>query len=89
MSNEEVKKVIQIFNKKFRNKTVNIIFAGTLEQTLSIKNFRYFISKNSMILLDKHEEILKIDLDWLNDLKFRDNSVKLNMESDYSITIDI
>lgn len=88
MKKELIKEIVEVLNKNFKGKTVNVIFNGSIETVVKIKDFRYYITRYTTTLSSGRQERLKLDNYWIDDIVVKENSVKFFMDSDFSITID-
>lgn len=86
--NFNAKNIIKTLNKNFKGKDVNIIFSGSLETTIKLYDFRFYISRDTTIFSDKKGNELKIDNYWINNVIIKSNVIKFEFENEYSITVD-
>ncbi len=89
MKQEIIKEIVNVLNKNFKGKTVNIIFNGSLETVVKINNFRYCITRDTIIFSNGKQEKLKIDTFWLDNTVIKNNSIRFYMDSDFTIVLDI
>ena len=88
MEQKTIIEMINVLNKNLKNNDCNIIFRGTLDMILKIKNLKFFICNEWIILLSGKDVKLKIDTYWISDIIINKRNIILEMESEYTITID-
>ncbi len=89
MKEQDIERIIKIFNKNFRNKDILIIFEGSIETYIKMNNFKFLLTRDDMVLTDGKDKKLKIDLYWANNVKIQENRIEIDMESDYMICIEV
>lgn len=89
MSSEEVKEIKKLLNEKFKNKEIYINITGTIETLIVIKNFKFFISENTIIFSDGKKTEFKInDCYYIDEVSIEKTSLEFKMSGEYSIRID-
>ena len=88
MKKDIIKEIVKVLSKRYKNKTVNIIFSGGIETVVKIHNFRYYISQDTTILSDEKANQLKIDNYLIENVEINNDTIILTMSSDYTIIID-
>ena len=89
MKEQDIERIIKIFNKNFRNKDILLIFEGSIETYIKMNNFKFLLTRDDMVLTDGKDKKLKIDLYWANNVKIQENRIEIDMESDYMICIEV
>lgn len=80
MKKEEVKELVSKLSKDFKNKEINIILDGAIEFTITMKNIKFFVTKDIIIIVSDDDRELRIDPFYINDIEYRNNTIKLEME---------
>lgn len=80
MKKEEVKQIISILSKSFKNKEINIIFNGAVEFIITMKNIRFFVSRDIIIIVSDDDRELRIDPYYIDKMEFKNNRIKFEME---------
>lgn len=88
MDKEQIKEIINILSKNFKNKEINIIFSGTIEFTLKMKNIKFFITRDIIIIVDENDKEFHIDPYYIDDIEFKNNTIKFEKEGYYTVQFD-
>lgn len=80
MKKEEVKELVSKLSKDFKRKEINIIFTGTIEFTITMKNIKFFVTKDIIIIVSDDDREFRIDPYYINDIEYRNNTIKFEME---------
>lgn len=88
MDKEQIKEIINILSKNFKNKEINIIFGGAIEFTLKMKNIKFFITRDIIIIVDENDKEFRIDPYYIDDIEFKNNTIKIEMEGYYTVQFD-
>lgn len=80
MKKEEVKELVSKLSKDFKRKEINIIFTGTIELTITMKNIKFFVTKDIIIIVSDDDREFRIDPYYINDIEYRNNTIKFEME---------
>ena len=88
MDKEQIKEIINILSKNFKNKEINIIFSGAIEFTLKMKNIKFFITRDIIIIVDENDQEFRIDPYYIDDIEFKDNTIKIEMVGYYRVQFD-
>ena len=88
MKKEEVKQLITSLSRNFKRKEINIIFSGAIDFIITMKNIKFFVTKDIIIILDKNDNEFRVDTYYINNIKFKNNAIQLDMEGSYKIELD-
>lgn len=80
MKKEEVKELVSKLSKDFKRKEINIIFTGAIEFTITMKNIKFFVTKDIIIIVSDDDREFRIDPFYINDIEYRNNTIILEME---------
>ena len=80
MKKEEVKELVSKLSKDFKRKEINIIFTGTIEFTITMKNIKFFVTKDIIIIVSDDDREFRIDPYYINDIEYRNNTIRFEME---------
>lgn len=80
MKKEEVKELVRKLSKNFKKKEINIIFNGAIEFTITMKNIKFFVTKDIIIIVSDDDREFRIDPYYIKDIEYRNNNIKLEME---------
>lgn len=80
MKKEEVKELINTLSKNFKKKEINIIFSGAIEFIITMKNIKFFVTRDIIIIVDDNDKEFRIDPYYINDIEYKNNTIKLEME---------
>ena len=80
MKKEEVKELINKLSKDFKKKEINIIFSGAIEFTIKMKNIKFFVTKDIIIIVNEDDMEFRIDPYYINDIKYKNNTIEIEME---------
>lgn len=87
MKEEIVEKLIKTLSRKFKRTELNLIFNGAIELIVKMKNIKFFVTKDIIIIDDSGKE-LHIETFYIDNIEFRNNNVKFEMEGDYTIQLE-
>ena len=88
MKKEQIKEIINILSKNFKNKEIDIIFDGAIEFVLKMKNIKFFITRDIIIIVDENDKEFRIDPYYIDDIEFKNNTIKIEMEGYYTVQFD-
>lgn len=88
MKKEEVKELIKTLSQNFKNKEIEIIFSGAIEFTVKMKNIKFFVTRDIIILVDENDKEFRIDPFYIDEIEFKNNNVKFEMEGYYVVQMD-
>lgn len=80
MKKEEVKELVRKLSKNFKKKEINIIFNGAIEFTITMKNIKFFVTKDIIIIVSDDGREFRIEPYYIKDIEYRNNNIKLEME---------
>lgn len=80
MNKEEMKELISKLSKDFKKKEIYIIFEGAIEFTIKMKNIKFFVTKDIIIIVSDDDREFKIEPYYINDIEYKNNTIKLEME---------
>ena len=80
MKKEEVKELVSKLSKNFKKKEINIIFNGAIEFTITMKNIKFFVTKDIIIIVSDDDREFRIEPYYIKDIEYRNNNIKLEME---------
>ena len=80
MNKEEMKELINKLSKDFKKKEIYIIFEGAIEFTIKMKNIKFFVTKDIIIIVSDDDREFKIEPYYINDIEYKNNTIKLEME---------
>jgi len=80
MRKEEVKTLVNKLSKDFKRKEINIIFSGAIEFTITMKNIKFFVTKDIIIIVNEDDKEFRVDPFYINDIEYKNNTIKLEME---------
>lgn len=80
MNKEEVKELVNTLSKKFKRKEINIIFTGAIEFTIKMKNIRFFVTRDIIIIVNEDDTEIRIEPFYIDDIDYTNNVIKLDME---------
>lgn len=80
MKKEEVKELVSKLSKEFKKKEINIIFNGAIEFTITMKNIKFFVTKDIIIIVSDDDNEFRIDPYYINNIEYRNNTITLEME---------
>lgn len=80
MKKEEVKELVRKLSKNFKKKEINIIFNGAIEFTITMKNIKFFVTKDIIIIVSDDDREFRIEPYYIKDIEYRNNNIKLEME---------
>lgn len=80
MKKEEVKELINTLSKNFKKKEINVIFSGAIEFIITMKNIKFFVTRDIIIIVDDNDKEFRIDPYYINDIEYKNNTIKLEME---------
>lgn len=80
MKREEVKELISKLSKDFKKKEINIIFTGAIEFTITMKNIKFFVTKDILIIVSDDDREFRIAPYYINDIEYRNNTIRFEME---------
>ena len=80
MKREEVKELISKLSKDFKKKEINIIFTGAIEFTITMKNIKFFVTKDILIIVSDDDREFRIAPYYINDIEDRNNTIRFEME---------
>ena len=64
----------------FKRKEINIIFTGTIEFTITMKNIKFFVTKDIIIIVSDDDREFRIDPYYINDIEYRNKTIRFEME---------
>ena len=88
MKKEEVKELINTLSKNFKKKEINIIFSGAIEFIITMKNIKFFVTRDIIIIVDDNDKEFRIDPFYIDDIEFKNNTIKFEMEGYYTVQFD-
>ena len=88
MKEEIVEKLIKTLSKKFKRAELNLIFNGSIELIVKMKNIKFFVTKDIIIILDEEGKEFHIDPFFIDNISFRNNNIEFEMEGDYTIQLE-
>lgn len=88
MNKEEVKELINTLSKNFKKKEINIIFNGAIEFIITMKNIKFFVTRDIIIIVDENDKEFRIDPFYIDDIEFKNNTIKFEMEGYYTVQFD-
>lgn len=88
MKKEEVKKLIYMLSKDFKKKEINVIFTGAVECAIKMKNIRFFVTKDIIIIVSDDDTEFRIDPYYINDIEYKNSTIRFEMEGYYNIQIE-
>ena len=88
MKEEIVEKLIKTLSRKFKRTELNLIFNGSIELIIKMKNIKFFVTKDIIIILDESGKELHIEPFYIDNIEFRNNNIKFEMEGDYTIQLE-
>lgn len=80
MKKEEVKELINTLSKNFKKKEINVIFSGAIDFIITMKNIKFFVTRDIIIIVDDNDKEFRIDPYYINDIEYKNNTIKLEME---------
>lgn len=80
MKKEEVKELVRKLSKNYKKKEINIIFNGAIEFTITMKNIKFFVTKDIIIIVSDDGREFRIEPYYIKDIEYRNNNIKLEME---------
>ena len=80
MNKEEVKELVNTLSKKFKRKEINIIFTGAIEFTIKMKNIRFFVTRDIIIIVNEDDTEIRIEPFYIDGIDYTNNVIKLDME---------
>lgn len=80
MNKEEIKELISKLSKDFKKKEIYIILEGAIEFTIKMKNIKFFVTKDIIIIVSDDDREFKIEPYYINDIEYKNNTIKLEME---------
>lgn len=80
MKKEEVNELVRKLSKNFKKKEINIIFNGAIEFTITMKNIKFFVTKDIIIIVSDDDREFRIEPYYIKDIEYRNNNIKLEME---------
>lgn len=80
MNKEEMKELISKLSKDFKKKEIYIIFEGAIEFTIKMKNIKFFVTKDIIIIVSDDDREFKIEPYYINYIEYKNNTIKLEME---------
>lgn len=80
MKKEEVKELVGKLSKDFKKKEINIILNGAIEFTITMKNIKFFVTKDIIIIVSDDDKEFRIDPFYINNIEYRNNTITLEME---------
>ena len=80
MKKEEVKKLVDKLSKNFKRKEINIIFSGAIDFTIKMKNIKFFVTKDIIIIVNEDEKEFRVDPYYINNIEYKNKTIKLEME---------
>lgn len=80
MKKEEVKELINTLSKNFKKKKINVIFSGAIDFIITMKNIKFFVTRDIIIIVDDNDKEFRIDPYYINDIEYKNNTIKLEME---------
>ena len=80
MNKEEIKELISKLSKDFKKKEIYIIFEGAIEFTIKMKNIKFFVTKDIIIIIDENDKEFRIEPHYIDNIEYRNNTIKLEME---------
>ena len=88
MKEEVVEKLIKTLSKKFKRTELNLIFNGAIELIVKMKNIKFFVAKDIIIIIDEEGKELHIESFYIDNIEFRNKNIKFEMEGDYTIQLE-
>ena len=88
MKEEIVEKLIKTLSRKLKRTELNLIFNGSIELIIKMKNIKFFVTKDIIIILDESGKELHIEPSYIDNIEFRNNNIKFEMEGDYTIQLE-
>lgn len=89
INKEDREKLIETLSKKFKNKEIYLIFDGAISHyTITMNNIKFFVTKDLIVLVNEDDKELHIDPFYVEDIKYKNNTIKIEMAGDYSIILD-
>lgn len=89
MNKQEKERLIKMLSNNFKNKEIYIVFTGAISNyTIIMNNIKFFVTKDLIILVNEDDRELHIDPFYIEDIKYRNHTIKIEMTGEYSITID-
>ena len=61
MKKEEVKELINTLSKNFKKKEINVIFSGAIDFIITMKNIKFFVTRDIIIIVDDNDKEFRID----------------------------
>ena len=80
MKKEEVKELINTLSKNFKKKEINVIFSGAIDFIITMKNIKFFVTRDIIIIVDDNDKEFRIDPYYINDIEYKNNTIKLEIE---------
>lgn len=80
MKKEEVKELVRKLSKNYKKKEINIIFNGAIEFTITMKNIKFFVTKDIIIIVSDDDREFRIEPYYIKDIEYKHNNIKLEME---------
>ncbi len=84
MNKEEMKELISKLSKDFKKKEIYIIFEGAIEFTIKMKNIKFFVTKDIIIIVSDDYREFKIEPYYINNIEYKNNTIELEMERLYN-----
>lgn len=88
MKKEVVEKLIKTLSKKFKRTELNLIFNGAIELIVKMKNIKFFVTKDIIIIIDEEGKELHIEPFYIDNIEFKNNNIKFEMEGDFTIQLE-
>lgn len=88
MDKEEKTKLIKTLSNNFKNKEIYVIFTGAIDYTVTMHNIKFFVTNDLIILVNDNDKELHIDPFYIEDIKYINNTIDIQMLGDYNISID-
>ena len=63
-----------------QKKEIYIIFEGAIEFTIKMKNIKFFVTKDIIIIIDENDKEFRIEPHYIDNIEYRNNTIKLEME---------
>ncbi len=88
MNKENIRELISKLSKNFKNKEIIIIFNGAIEFTITMKNIRFFVTRNVIIIVDENDKEFKLDPFYIEDIKYSNHTITFEIEGDLKMRIE-
>lgn len=80
MNKEEIRELISKLSKDFKKKEIYIIFEGAIEFTIKMKNIKFFVTKDIIIIIDENDKEFRIEPHYIDNIEYQNNTIKFEME---------